>query len=72
MAILAIVIGVVSGVISSLIGLGRGTFIVSALIYVFKMSQRGAQRTSCWPEMIMRHSALIEANESTVMMSTRR
>jgi uncharacterized protein len=46
MAIVAILIGLTTGVISGLIGLGGGVFIVPALVYVFKMSQHEAQGTS--------------------------
>ena len=43
MAVIAILIGLTTGVISGLIGLGGGVFIVPALVYVFKMSQHEAQ-----------------------------
>jgi uncharacterized protein len=46
MAVVAILIGLTTGVISGLIGLGGGVFIVPALAYVFKMSQHKAQGTS--------------------------
>src|ERR1700686_2258912 len=46
MAILAILIGIITGVVSGLIGLGGGIFIVPALVYGFKMSQHEAQGTS--------------------------
>ncbi len=46
MAIAAIVIGLVTGVVSGLIGLGGGVFIVPALVYLFKMTQHEAQGTS--------------------------
>ena len=46
MALLAIAIGVATGVLSGLIGLGGGIFLVPALVYVFKMSQHEAQGTS--------------------------
>ena len=46
MPLLAILIGVVTGVVSGLIGLGGGIFIVPALVYIFKMSQHEAQGTS--------------------------
>ena len=46
MAILAIAIGVATGVLSGLIGLGGGIFLVPALVYIFKMSQHDAQGTS--------------------------
>ena len=46
MAGVAILIGLTTGVISGLIGLGGGVFIVPALVYVFKMSQHKAQGTS--------------------------
>ena len=46
MVIAAILIGLVTGVVSGLIGLGGGIFIVPALVYVFKMSQHEAQGTS--------------------------
>jgi len=46
MAIVAIVVGLATGVVSGLIGLGGGVFIVPALVYVFKMSQHEAQGTS--------------------------
>src|SRR6516164_8251377 len=46
MAVVAILIGLTTGVISGLIGLGGGVFIVPALVYVFKMSQHEAQGTS--------------------------
>jgi uncharacterized protein len=46
MAAVAILIGLTTGVISGLIGLGGGVFIAPALVYVFKMSQHGAQGTS--------------------------
>jgi uncharacterized membrane protein YfcA len=46
MAFLAIAIGIITGVLSGLIGLGGGIFIVPALVYVFKMSQHEAQGTS--------------------------
>lgn len=45
MAILAILIGIITGVVSGLIGLGGGIFIVPALVYVFEMSQHEAQGT---------------------------
>jgi uncharacterized membrane protein YfcA len=46
MAMTAILIGLVTGVMSGLVGLGGGVFIVPALVYVFKMSQHEAQGTS--------------------------
>jgi uncharacterized membrane protein YfcA len=46
MAIFAILIGIMTGVVSGLIGLGGGIFIVPTLVYLFKMSQRQAQGTS--------------------------
>ena len=46
MAMLAILIGVVTGAVSGLIGLGGGLLIVPALVYVFRMSQHEAQGTS--------------------------
>jgi uncharacterized membrane protein YfcA len=46
MTVVAILIGLATGVISGLIGLGGGVFIVPALVYVFKMSQHEAQGTS--------------------------
>lgn len=46
MVIVAILIGLGTGVVSGLIGLGGGVFIVPALVYVFKMSQHEAQGTS--------------------------
>jgi uncharacterized protein len=46
MAILAILIGVVTGIVSGLIGLGGGILIVPALVYAFRMSQHDAQGTS--------------------------
>ena len=46
MAILAILIGVVTGIVSGLTGLGGGILIVPALVYVFRMSQHDAQGTS--------------------------
>ena len=46
MAVLAILIGLVTGVVSGLIGLGGGLLIVPALVYVFRMSQHEAQGTS--------------------------
>jgi Sulfite exporter TauE/SafE len=45
-AVVAIPIGLTTGVISGLIGLGGGVFVVPALVYVFKMSQHAAQGTS--------------------------
>lgn len=46
MALLAILIGIVTGVVSGLIGLGGGLLIVPALVYIFKMPQHLAQGTS--------------------------
>jgi hypothetical protein len=46
MAILAILIGLMTGVVSGLIGIGGGIFLVPALVYLFKMSQHEAQGTS--------------------------
>jgi uncharacterized membrane protein YfcA len=46
MAVVAILIGLTTGVVSGLIGLGGGVFIVPALVYVFKMS--GGR----WPQAI--------------------
>ena len=46
MPLLAILIGVAAGVLSGLVGLGGGIFIVPALVYIFKMSQHEAQGTS--------------------------
>jgi hypothetical protein len=46
MAVVAILIGLTTGVISGLIGLGGGGFIVPALVYVFKTSQHEAQGRS--------------------------
>ena len=46
MTVVAIVIGLATGVVSGLIGLGGGVFLVPALVYVFKMSQHEAQGTS--------------------------
>src|SRR5262245_47134147 len=46
MAILAVLIGVITGAVSGVIGLGGGVFIVPALVYVFKMTQHQAQGTS--------------------------
>jgi uncharacterized protein len=46
MAALAILIGLLTGALSGLIGLGGGVFIVPALVYLFKMPQRMAQGTS--------------------------
>lgn len=46
MTILAILIGIVTGVVSGLIGLGGGILIVPALVYLFEMSQHEAQGTS--------------------------
>jgi uncharacterized membrane protein YfcA len=46
MTILAILIGLATGALSGLIGLGGGVFIVPALVYLFRMSQHQAQGTS--------------------------
>lgn len=46
MIIVAVGIGIATGILSGLIGLGGGIFIVPALVYVFKMSQHEAQGTS--------------------------
>lgn len=46
MILIAILIGLGTGIVSGLIGLGGGVFIVPALVYVFKMSQHRAQGTS--------------------------
>lgn len=46
MTILAIAIGILTGLLSGLIGLGGGILLVPALVYVFKMSQHEAQGTS--------------------------
>jgi uncharacterized membrane protein YfcA len=46
MAVFAVAIGIITGVVSGLIGLGGGILIVPALVYVFKMSQHEAQGTS--------------------------
>lgn len=44
--IIAILIGLFAGVLSGLIGLGGGVFIIPALVYLFRMSQHEAQGTS--------------------------
>ena len=46
MTVVAILIGLATGVVSGLIGLGGGVLIVPALVYVLKMSQHQAQGTS--------------------------
>ena len=46
MATLAVLIGIVTGIVSGLIGLGGGILIVPALVYIFKMPQIEAQGTS--------------------------
>lgn len=44
--ILYILIGLLSGTISGLIGIGGGIIIVPSLIYLFKLSQQQAQGTT--------------------------
>jgi uncharacterized membrane protein YfcA len=44
--VLSLVLGVAVGIISGLIGLGGGVFIIPALVYGFGMSQHKAQGTS--------------------------
>ncbi|GAH85782.1 unnamed protein product [marine sediment metagenome] len=44
--ILYILIGLLSGTISGLIGIGVGVIIVPSLIYLFKLSQQQAQGTT--------------------------
>ncbi|MBU2598893.1 MAG: sulfite exporter TauE/SafE family protein [Actinobacteria bacterium] len=44
--ILYILIGLLSGTISGLIGIGGGVIIVPSLIYLFKLSQQQAQGTT--------------------------
>jgi uncharacterized membrane protein YfcA len=46
MSAIAVIIGVATGILSGLIGLGGGIFIVPALVFVFNMSQHQAQGTS--------------------------
>jgi uncharacterized membrane protein YfcA len=46
MAGLAILVGLLTGLLSGLIGLGGGVLIVPALVYLFRMPQRLAQGTS--------------------------
>ncbi len=46
MIALYLVLGVVVGVLSGIIGIGGGIVIVPALVYVFHMSQHKAQGTS--------------------------
>lgn len=46
MTLLALLIGLLVGVFSGIVGLGGGILMVPALIYFFHMSQRRAQGTS--------------------------
>lgn len=41
-----IVLGIVAGILSGIIGIGGGIIIVLALIYIFKFSQQQAQGTT--------------------------
>ncbi|MCL6591770.1 MAG: TSUP family transporter [Firmicutes bacterium] len=43
---LYILLGVIAGAISGLIGIGGGVIIVPALVFIFKMSQHQAQGTT--------------------------
>lgn len=45
-AVLYILLGLVAGILSGLIGIGGGTIIVPALIFIFGMSQHTAQGTT--------------------------
>ncbi len=44
--VLFLLVGLVVGIISGMIGLGGGVFIIPILVYGFKMSQHKAQGTS--------------------------
>ena len=44
--IFSLLIGLVSGAFSGLLGIGGGIIIIPALIYIFKMSQQNAQGTT--------------------------
>ena len=44
--ILYVILGVVAGMASGLIGIGGGIIVVPALIYIFGFSQHAAQRTT--------------------------
>jgi uncharacterized membrane protein YfcA len=46
MTALALLVGAIIGVISGIIGIGGGTLIVPALIWIFHMDQHKAQGTS--------------------------
>lgn len=46
MTFLYILLGLVVGVLSGIVGIGGGILIVPALVYLFKMSQHKAQGTS--------------------------
>ncbi|GAC1663394.1 MAG: sulfite exporter TauE/SafE family protein [Candidatus Acidiferrum sp.] len=43
---LAVLIGIVVGIISGLVGIGGGALLIPALIYFYRMSQHKAQGTS--------------------------
>jgi uncharacterized protein len=45
-SILYIILGIVAGVLSGLIGIGGGVIIVPALVFLFGMSQHNAQGTT--------------------------
>ncbi len=45
-ALISILIGLVAGVFSGLLGIGGATIIIPALIFIFKMSQQTAQGTT--------------------------
>jgi uncharacterized protein len=46
MIFLYIILGVLIGILSGIVGIGGGIMIVPALVYVFRMSQHKAQGTS--------------------------
>lgn len=46
MLILSLIVGVLAGLLSGLVGVGGGTLIIPALVYFFHMSQHRAQGTS--------------------------
>ncbi|MDD5530268.1 MAG: sulfite exporter TauE/SafE family protein [bacterium] len=44
--ILYIALGLITGIISGLLGIGGGIIVIPALVYIFKMSQHQAQGTT--------------------------
>jgi uncharacterized membrane protein YfcA len=68
MTYLYILLGIVVGVFSGIVGIGGGVLIIPALVYFFHMSQHKAQGTSltrCWRPLVRLHSGNITRQETS-------